>query len=161
MPSGGENFKVVSLLICRQPFDPHKEWSRQGCCNLTRRPNVVYGPKGNEWDQGLAKGFVKNLYTKSWRSDAQSISIRWLSIMGPLGWTEGLIAPGNYAFYSPYFIVLHAELATQFHQFLNLHQILTKDWKDEVPSCGSDPQSPLCIYCMHHIVSTLPCIGEA
>lgn len=29
-----------------------------------------------------------------------------------------MIAPGNYAFYWPYFDILHAELATQSHQFL-------------------------------------------
>lgn len=29
-----------------------------------------------------------------------------------------MIAPGNYAFYWPNFDILHAELATQFHQFL-------------------------------------------
>lgn len=72
-----------------------------------------------------------------------------------------MIAPDNYTFYWPCLDILHAELATQFHQFLLLHRILTKDWKDEVLSGGSDPQSPPCIYCMHHIVSTLPFIGEA
>lgn len=58
------------------------------------------------------------------------------------------IASGSYAFYWPYFDVLHAELATRFHKLLLLHRILTKDWK----VAGSAPKVRYAFsasYCFH------------